>query len=74
MKSLASEGGGSYVRATGGSIGLSEIYSAIGKMEKTEFEGKIYSEYNEQFQVPAAIALLLLTYRFSPYGKEKHLF
>ncbi|HBC79166.1 MAG TPA: hypothetical protein DCZ51_11090, partial [Bacteroidales bacterium] len=52
--------GGSYIRASSSSIGLDEIFSNIRKMKKDELESTMYTEYNDQFQVFAALALLFM--------------
>ena len=64
LKQIAGEAGGSYVRANNSNIGLDEIFREIKKMDKQEFESAIYTEYNDQFQIFAAIALLLLIIEF----------
>ena len=47
-------------RASNSNIGLDEIFSEIKKMKKQELESTMYTEYNDQFQIFAAIALFLL--------------
>jgi len=64
LKKIAVITGGNYVRATNSSIGLQQIYSGIKKMKKDELESKMYTEYNDQFQIFAAIALLILVFDF----------
>jgi Ca-activated chloride channel family protein len=51
---------GNYVRASNSNIGLDEIFNEIRKMKKQDLESTMYTEYNDQFQVFAAIALFLL--------------
>lgn len=60
--SLATEG--KYVRATSANIGLDIIYNEIRKMKKEELESKMYTEYNDQFQVFAGLSLILLLLEF----------
>ncbi|MFZ2286932.1 MAG: VWA domain-containing protein [Bacteroidales bacterium] len=60
LQEIASVSGGRYVRASNTSIGLVEIYNDIGKMKKSEINTVMYTEYNEQFLVPAAILFILL--------------
>jgi Ca-activated chloride channel family protein len=64
LKQIAIEAGGSYVRAGNSNLGLDEIFREIKKMDKQEFENVIYTEYNDQFQIFAAIALFLLIIEF----------
>lgn len=60
LKEIASATSGKYIRATAAGLGLNEIYSDIGKMTKTETGGKVFTEYNDQFQYFAGAALLLV--------------
>lgn len=60
LKKIAVTGGGNYIRASSSSIGLDEIFSDIRKMDQSELESSVYTEYNDQFQIFAAIALILL--------------
>ena len=62
------------MRASAGTIGLTEIYASINRMEKSEMEGNIYSEYNEQFQIFAALALLILIVEFFIMERKSNLF
>ncbi|MCU0458191.1 MAG: VWA domain-containing protein [Bacteroidales bacterium] len=60
LQEIASVTGGRYVRASNTSIGLSEIYNDIGRMKKSEINAMMYTEYNEQFLIPAALMFILL--------------
>jgi len=60
LKKIAVTAGGHYIRASSSSIGLDEIFSDIRKMDQSELESSVYTEYNDQFQIFAALALLLL--------------
>jgi Ca-activated chloride channel family protein len=60
LKKIALSTNGNYVRANNSNIGLDEIYAQIKKMKKQDLESKMYTEYNDQFQIFAAIAILLL--------------
>jgi Ca-activated chloride channel family protein len=64
LKKIADATGGNYVRANNTNIGLDEIFSEIKKMKKQEMESQMYTEYNDQFQIFAVIALLLLLIDF----------
>lgn len=64
LKKLALASGGNYIRATNSNIGLDEIYGGISRMRKDDLESKIYTEYNDQFQIFASISLLLLLIDF----------
>jgi len=64
LKKIAISTNGNYVRASNSNIGLDEIFSEIRKMKKQELESTMYTEYNDQFQIFAAIALFLLLVDF----------
>ncbi len=64
LKKVAVTAGGSYVRASNTNIGLEEVFSEIRKMKKQEIESKMYTEYNDQFQIFAGLAILLLLIDF----------
>ena len=60
LQEIASVTGGRYVRANNTSIGLAEIYNDIGRMKKSEINTVMYTEYNEQFLIPAVLLYILL--------------
>jgi Ca-activated chloride channel homolog len=64
LKEIAVAGNGRYVRANNSNIGLDEVYNEIKKLKKQELEGKMFTEYNDQFQIFAGAALLLLLIDF----------
>ncbi len=60
LQEIASASGGRYVRANNTSLGLNEIYNDIGRMKKAEINSVMYTEYNDQFLIPAVFMLILL--------------
>lgn len=60
LKKIAIAANGNYVRASNSNIGLDEIFSEIKKMKKQDLESSVYTEYNDQFQIFAVIAIFLL--------------
>ena len=60
LKEIAAAGNGMYVRASNSSAGLDILYNEINKMNKTDIESKIYTDYEEKFQIFIAIAILIL--------------
>ncbi len=64
LKKVALSSGGSYVRASNSNIGLDEIFGEIKKMKKQELESTMYTEYNDQFQIFAALMIFLLVLDF----------
>lgn len=64
LRGIASAGEGMFIRAGSSGTGLEIIMEEIEKMDKAEFDELVYTEYEEQFQYMAAIALLLLIIDF----------
>jgi Ca-activated chloride channel family protein len=64
LKKIALSADGNYVRASNSNIGLDEIYKEIKGMKKQELESTVYTDYNDQFQIFAALALLLVLVDF----------
>ncbi|MBU1851079.1 MAG: VWA domain-containing protein [Candidatus Omnitrophica bacterium] len=61
LQEAALDTGGIYVRSTGALFGLDLIYDRrLSKLEKEEFKSRMEKKYNERFQMPLWIALLLL--------------
>jgi Ca-activated chloride channel homolog len=60
LKKIAMSTEGSYVRASNTNIGLDQIFGDVKKMKKQDLESTQYTEYNDQFQIFAAIAIFLL--------------
>ena len=60
LKKIALSTNGNYVRANNSNIGLDEIFAQIKKMKKQDLESKMFTEYNDQFRIFAAIAVFLL--------------
>jgi Ca-activated chloride channel family protein len=68
LKEIAMSANGKYVRANNSNIGLDQVYNEIKKMKKQEMEGKMFTEYNDQFQIFAGAALLLRTEDFLTFA------
>ena len=62
LRRIAHAGNGLYVRANNSNVGLEQIYGDISKLDKTEIETQVFTDYEDQFQwfVGAAIILLLI--------------
>ncbi|MBO7273201.1 MAG: VWA domain-containing protein [Bacteroidaceae bacterium] len=61
LRNIAEITNGKYYRATS-KESLSEIYSEIDKLERTKLHARQFSAYNEEYQIFALIALLLLLF------------
>lgn len=70
LEKIALATGGSYVRARPAEFGLDVLYNErISKMEKRELETKNRKRYYERFQIPLALALILLV--LEPFLSER---
>lgn len=57
LQQVAASGGGIYVRASNTDAGLEKVFDAINKLEKTTFEARMFSDYEDRFQIFLLIAL-----------------
>ena len=71
LRRIAEAGDGMYVRANNSNVGLEKIYDDISKLDKTEIETQVFTDYEDQFQwfVGPGI-LLLLVWIFMSSGKR----
>lgn len=60
LKSIASQTGGQYVRASNSLLGLENILHSINKMDKKQYAALAYRDYETIFYIPAIIALIIL--------------
>ena len=72
LRRIAEAGGGLYVRANNSNVGLEKIYDDISKLDKTEIETQVFTDYEDQFQwfVGPGIILLLIWIFLSSGKKE----
>ncbi|MCD7914111.1 MAG: VWA domain-containing protein [Tannerellaceae bacterium] len=71
---IAAAGQGMYVRADNTNSALKALQNEIDKMNKSEVESRIYSEYDEQFQTLAWIVLFLLIAEFLTMDRKNRIF
>jgi Ca-activated chloride channel homolog len=61
LKHIAVDSGGVYLHATGASLALGDLYrDYIATLEKREVASTLERRYDQRYQVPLALALLLL--------------
>lgn len=72
LRRIAEAGGGIYIRANNSNVGLEKIYDDISKLDKTEIETQVFTDYEDQFQwfVGPGI-ILLLVWIFMSSGKRE---
>ncbi|HUI25618.1 MAG TPA: VWA domain-containing protein [Candidatus Kryptonia bacterium] len=72
LKQIAVDTGGVYLHAAGASLGLTELYNDyIAKMEKRELASTLERRFEHRFQIPLALALVLLI--FEPLIGERRI-
>jgi len=64
LEQIAAAGNGVYVRANNAQVGLNTLFDEINKLDKTELESLVYSDYEDQFQYFFAIAMILILLEF----------
>jgi Ca-activated chloride channel family protein len=60
LQKIALATNGKYYHAEPGRFELEEVLKEINKMEKREMEGERFTQFEERFQIPLGIALVLL--------------
>src|SRR5262249_20998477 len=61
LKDIALATGGAYVQGLGPTLGLDQVFrDHIATMERRELASSLERRYEERFQIPLALALLLL--------------
>lgn len=71
---IADAGNGKYVRANNTQVGLRLIFEEIAQLEKSEFESKTFTDYEDRFQYLLAPALLLLILEFLIFERRSRRF
>lgn len=60
LEQISNAGGGKFIRSASSDPDLASLISQIGKMKKTEFESRVYTDYEDRFYYFLAAALILL--------------
>lgn len=74
LQEIAAAGSGVYIPASNVRNGIENLIETISKLEKSEFESKVYTDYDEQFQYLAIIVLLLLLIDFTILDRKNRYF
>ncbi|MEO9532746.1 MAG: VWA domain-containing protein [Crocinitomicaceae bacterium] len=64
LLSVAQAGGGSYTRAEGNFVNLEGLLEEIKKIEKTEMESSLYTDYDDQYHWFLAVGLIFILAEF----------
>jgi Ca-activated chloride channel homolog len=60
LQSIASAAGGTFTQAVSGRDNLATVFEQIERMEKKEFGTRQFTDFEDRFQFPLALGLLLL--------------
>lgn len=63
--------GGKYFNVTAGEMELDKIFEEIGRMEKKELEGTLVTKYDDRYQWPLLLAVLILIAEFFVPERKK---
>jgi len=74
LAKTALAGGGEYMRGNNAYAGIKKLFERLEKLNRKEYESKIYSEYDDQFHYFFFLALILLIIEFSIIEKKNKLF
>ena len=69
-REIAQAGGGIYVRCDNTNTAMRALQKELDKLATQEIETQVYTDYNEQFQSFALIALLLLVIDFFIFNRK----
>jgi Ca-activated chloride channel family protein len=64
LAQVATAGKGQFVEAYGADMGLDVIMNEVSKMKKAEYKAKLFTDYEDQYQWPLALAFLFLFLEF----------
>jgi len=67
---IAQAGGGVYVRSDNSNAALRTVSRQLDALAKNEMDARVFSEYNEQFQSFAFIALFLMLIEFFVFSRK----
>jgi len=64
LEQVASDGNGIYIRAANTQSAVKSLFDEINKMEKTEIQATVYSEYEERFKYVVGLSLIFIIIEF----------
>jgi Ca-activated chloride channel family protein len=73
-KQIAIAGNGIYVQTDNTNNALKVLQNELNKKNKSEVESKVYSSYDEKYQIPAGILLILLILEFFILDRKNKLY
>lgn len=70
LNEIANAGNGQFVIASGIDMGLNVIMDQVSKLKKAEYKAKLYTDFEDQYQWPLALAFLFLLIEFIVLEKK----
>ncbi len=64
LQQIATAGNGDYIAANNIRRGINELIDQLSELKKSEIESKIYTDFEDQFQYLALLALILILIEF----------
>jgi Ca-activated chloride channel family protein len=74
LQRIATIGKGTYVRASTTETGLQKIFDDINKIQKTEIESKLYSDYEDRFYYFVFLALFFILLELFIFDRKNQLY
>lgn len=71
LQRISLETGGKYYHATAGELELDRIFEEISQMEKKELEGTLRTVYDDRYQWPLLLAIILIVGEFFISERKK---
>lgn len=72
-RQVAEAGGGAYIHVDNSNFAQKKLNDELTKLQKGDISSVVYSEYDEQFQAVAILALVLLVIETLVYESRSHL-
>ncbi|MGQ1947160.1 VWA domain-containing protein [Geofilum sp. OHC36d9] len=73
LAQIAQAGQGEYIPANNIRSGINNLMDELSGLKKSEFESKIYTDFEDQFQIVALIALVVLLLEFMILNRKNKL-
>lgn len=73
LSQIAATGNGSFIRASNSGLDLKKIIDDMQSLEKEEFESKVFSDYEDRFQIFLGISLFLFVLEFLISNRQNKL-
>jgi len=73
LRQIAKAGNGEYIPANNIRAGINQLMDKLSEIEKSEFESEVYTDFEDQFQYLAILALIILIIEILILDKKNRL-